>query len=102
MEIVFLNTIKSTGSYYSQLQDGQLRNVSTNVLYTNFEFQNGENVLSDMYIENGSFLRMDYATIGYTFPKWLEGKLHYAYLQDYKIHLSSLNIQDLIQKLMEV
>ena len=69
-----LNTIKSTGSYYSQLEDGQLRNVSTNVLYTNFEFQNGENVLSDMFIENGSFLRMDYATIGYTFPKWLDGK----------------------------
>ena len=69
-----LNTIKSTGSYYSQLQNGQLQNVSTNVLYTNFEFQNGENVLSDMFIENGSFLRMDYATIGYTFPKWLDGK----------------------------
>ena len=69
-----LNTIKSTGSYYSQLENGQLQNVSTNVLYTNFEFQNGENVLSDMFIENGSFLRMDYATIGYTFPKWLEGK----------------------------
>lgn len=69
-----LNTIKSTGSYYSQLQNGQLQNVSTNVLNTNFEFQNGENVLSDMYVENGSFLRMDYATIGYTFPKWLDGK----------------------------
>jgi TonB-dependent starch-binding outer membrane protein SusC len=69
-----LNTIKSTGSYYSQLQNGQLQNVSTNVLYTNFQNQNGENVLSDMYVENGSFLRMDYATIGYTFPKWLEGK----------------------------
>jgi iron complex outermembrane receptor protein len=43
-------------------------------LYTNFENQNGENVLSDMFIENGSFIRMDYATLGYTFPKWLEGK----------------------------
>ncbi|MBV2196387.1 MAG: SusC/RagA family TonB-linked outer membrane protein [Flavobacterium sp.] len=69
-----LNTIKSTGSYYSQLENGQLQNVSTNVLYTNFQFQNGENVLSDMFVENGSFLRMDYATIGYTFPKWLDGK----------------------------
>ena len=69
-----LNTIKSTGSYYSQLENGQLQNVSTNVLYTNFQIQNGENVLSDMFIENGSFLRMDYATVGYTFPKWLDGK----------------------------
>ena len=69
-----LNTVKSTGSYYSQLLNGELQNISTNVLYTNFENQNGENVLSDMFIENGSFLRMDYATLGYTFPKWLEGK----------------------------
>lgn len=69
-----LNTIKSTGSYYSQLENGQLQNVSTNVLYTNFQIQNGENVLSDMFVENGSFLRMDYATVGYTFPKWLDGK----------------------------
>jgi iron complex outermembrane receptor protein len=69
-----LNTVKSTGSYYSQLLNGELQNVSTNLLYTNFENQNGENVLSDMFIENGSFIRMDYATLGYTFPKWLEGK----------------------------
>ena len=27
-----------------------------------------------MFIENGSFLRMDYATVGYTFPNWLGGK----------------------------
>jgi iron complex outermembrane receptor protein len=69
-----LNTVKSTGSYYSQLLNGELQNVSTNVLYTNFENQNGENVLSDMFIENGSFIRMDFATLGYTFPKWLDGK----------------------------
>jgi TonB-dependent starch-binding outer membrane protein SusC len=69
-----LNTIRSTMSYYSQLQNGVLQNVSTNVLNTNFQNQNGENVLSDMYVENGSYLRMDYATLGYTFQKWLDGK----------------------------
>ena len=69
-----LNTYKSTGSYYSQLQNGELQNTSPNVLNTNFETQTGESVLSDIFIENGSFLRMDYATLGYTFPKWLEGK----------------------------
>lgn len=68
-----LNTIKSTGSYYSQIENGELQNISTNVLYTNFQNQNGENVLSDMFIENGSFLRMDYATLGYTFKKWIDG-----------------------------
>ena len=69
-----LNTIKSTGSYYSQIQNGQLQNLSPNVYNTGFQNQNGENVLSDMFIENGSFLRMDYATLGYTFQNWLEGK----------------------------
>jgi len=69
-----LNTINSTRSYFSQLSDGVLQNVSTNVLNTNFQNQNGENILSDMFIENASFLRMDFATLGYTFPKWLDGK----------------------------
>lgn len=70
-----LNTTKSTRSYSSTLQEGQaLENISTFYEFTGFQQQNGENVLSDMFIENGSFLRMDYATLGYTFPKWLEGK----------------------------
>jgi iron complex outermembrane receptor protein len=69
-----LNTINSSGSYYSQIANGELQNVPTNILSTNFQVQNGENVLSDMFIENASFLRMDYATLGYTFKKWLDGK----------------------------
>lgn len=70
-----LNTTKSTRSYSSTLQEGQvLENISTFYDFTGFEQQNGENVLSDLFVENGSFLRMDYATLGYTFPKWLEGK----------------------------
>lgn len=69
-----LNTINSSGSYYSQIANGELQNIPTNVLSTNFQVQNGENVLSDMFIENASFLRMDYATLGYTFKKWLDGK----------------------------
>ena len=31
-------------------------------------------ILSDIYVENASYLRMDNITLGYTFPKWLEGK----------------------------
>ncbi|WP_396149036.1 SusC/RagA family TonB-linked outer membrane protein [Flavobacterium sp.] len=70
-----LNTTKSTRSYSSTLQEGQaLENISTFYEFTGFQQQNGENVLSDLFVENGSFLRMDYATLGYTFPKWLEGK----------------------------
>jgi iron complex outermembrane receptor protein len=69
-----LNTFRSTGSYYTQLQNGPIQNTSTNVLNTGFQTQTGEQILSDIFIENGSFLRMDFATLGYTFPKWLEGK----------------------------
>jgi iron complex outermembrane receptor protein len=69
-----LNGVESTRSYYALIQNGVLENISPNVLNTNFQNQNGENVLSDMYVENASFLRMDFATIGYTFPKWLDGK----------------------------
>ena len=69
-----LNGVESTRSYYTLIQNGVLENISTNVLNTNFQNQNGENVLSDMYVENASFLRMDFATIGYTFPEWLGGK----------------------------
>jgi iron complex outermembrane receptor protein len=69
-----LNTFRSTGSYYSQLENGPLQNTTTNVLNTNFETQTGETVISDIFVENASFLRMDYATLGYTFKNWLEGK----------------------------
>jgi len=27
-----------------------------------------------LYIENGSYLKLDNVTVGYTFPKWIEGK----------------------------
>jgi iron complex outermembrane receptor protein len=48
-------------------------NVPVSVLDTNFE--NTTNTLTyDLYVENASFLRMDNITLGYTFPKWLEGK----------------------------
>lgn len=50
-----------------------LTNLPTSVLNT--EFNNTSDVaLSDYYVENGSFLRMDNITMGYTFPKWFDGK----------------------------
>ena len=69
-----LNTFKSNGSYTSQLVNGPLQNTTTNLSNTNFQTQTGEQILSDIFVENASFLRMDFATLGYTFPKWLEGK----------------------------
>ncbi|MDI9256500.1 SusC/RagA family TonB-linked outer membrane protein [Flavobacterium sedimenticola] len=69
------NALKANRAYRALLKpDAELGNVLTSVLDTNFTNVNGENVISDIYIENGSFLRMDNITVGYTFPKWLDGK----------------------------
>jgi len=69
-----LNTTRSTRAYSSIALNGVLQNVSPFVETTQFVNQSNETVLSDMFIENGSFLRMDFATLGYTFQKWLDGK----------------------------
>jgi TonB-linked SusC/RagA family outer membrane protein len=50
--------------------DQALNNVLSSVLETGFNTTSNV-LLSDIYIENASFLRMDNITVGYTFPKWL-------------------------------
>ena len=67
-----LNTTRSTRAYYSFALNGVLQNVSPYVYETGFINQSNETVLSDMFIENGSFLRMDFVTLGYTFQNWLD------------------------------
>jgi TonB-linked SusC/RagA family outer membrane protein len=70
------NNVNSNRAVYSRMQpSGNLAaaNIPVSVLDTNFV--NTTNTLtSDLYVENASFLRMDNVTLGYTFPKWLEGK----------------------------
>ena len=44
------------------------------MLETNFTEAGSFGTQSDIYVEDASFLRMDNITLGYTFPKWLEGK----------------------------
>ncbi len=53
--------------------DTALGNIPSSVNNTNF-VNTADVVLSDMYIENGSFLRMDNITLGYTFRNWLNNK----------------------------
>ena len=68
------NTVNAGRAQYDLLRDGTvLGNVPTSVLDTNFN-TTSDVILSDLYIENASFLKLDNVTIGYTFPKWLEGK----------------------------
>lgn len=68
------NAVNATRSQLDLLQDGTvLGNLPTSILDTNFN-TTSDVVLSDLYIENGSYLKLDNVTLGYTFKKWLEGK----------------------------
>ena len=68
------NAVNSGRAQYDLLENNTaLGNMPTSVLNTNFN-TTSDVVLSDVYIENASFLRMDNVSLGYTFPKWLEGK----------------------------
>jgi iron complex outermembrane receptor protein len=71
-----LNQVNATRAYsdYAVNQDGQLANIPTSYNNTGFVVPTGIIALSDIYVENASFLRMDNITLGYTFPNWLEGK----------------------------
>jgi iron complex outermembrane receptor protein len=53
---------------------GWLGNASTNFLETNFTGNGDKYLLSDYYIQNASFLKMDNANIGYDFGKVINGK----------------------------
>ena len=68
------NAVNAGNAQYAALQNGTVPgNIPTAVLNTDFNTTSNV-VLSDLYIENGSFLSMDNINLGYTFPKWLEGK----------------------------
>jgi TonB-linked SusC/RagA family outer membrane protein len=69
-----LNTISALNSNYARIYDVTPTNLNLSVYNTNFANNVENQAFSDMFVENASFLRMDWATIGYTFPKWLEGK----------------------------
>ena len=68
------NAFAAKNNAYDQLTTGgALGNILTSALENNFAVRDNV-VLSDLYVENASFLRMDNISLGYTFPKWLEGK----------------------------
>lgn len=68
------NAVNASKAQYDLLKDNSvLGNIPSQVLDTNFNTTSNV-ILSDVYVENASFLRMDNVTLGYTFPKWLEGK----------------------------
>jgi len=69
------NNVNSANAYTGFLVDNAvLGNVPSSTFETNFTNSGNNVIFSDHYIENASFLKMDNVTLGYTFPKWLEGK----------------------------
>lgn len=62
---VYNNVASSLGNYNQLTAGSQPYNLSTSVLASGFQ---GQQLLSDYYVENGSFLRLDNVSVGYTFP----------------------------------
>ncbi len=63
------NNVNSSRAQLNLLRDNSvLGNIPTSVLQTNFR-NTADVLLSDLYVENASFLRMDNITIGYTFNR---------------------------------
>ena len=68
------NAVQATRAQTERLNTGNAAgNIPTSVLETGFATTSNV-VFSDLYVENASFLKMDNISLGYTFPKWLEGK----------------------------
>ena len=58
--------IRQELEYELLLDNSVLGNIPTSVLDTNFQ-RTADVIISDIYLENASFLRMDNITLGYTF-----------------------------------
>jgi iron complex outermembrane receptor protein len=69
------NNVKSNLGTFSSISNpnNYIGNASTDYLHTNF--QNAQ-YLSDYYIENASFVRMDNITLGYNFGKVIQKKIN--------------------------
>ena len=67
------NNVNSSRAQFSFLRDNAvLGNIPTQVLETGFENRTPESLLSDIYIEDASFLRMDNVQLGYTFEEFFD------------------------------
>jgi TonB-linked SusC/RagA family outer membrane protein len=68
------NAVDASRAQYDSMENGGvLSNVPASILETGFQTTSNV-VLSDIYIEDASFLKMDNITLGYTFTKWLNDK----------------------------
>lgn len=76
---VYNNVASNLGNWRQLTAGSSPYNLQSSVLTTNFQNQQ---LFSDYYVENGSFLRMDNIAIGYTFP-WAGQQMRvYAIVQN--------------------
>jgi iron complex outermembrane receptor protein len=68
------NIWSQTGNLTQILGNSVLYNASSNYLTTGFKGGNGQQLLSDYYISNASFLRMDNFNVGYNAGKIMRGQ----------------------------
>ncbi|OLD52213.1 MAG: hypothetical protein AUI63_00240 [Gemmatimonadetes bacterium 13_1_40CM_2_60_3] len=73
------NNVASGNGYYQQLTRSSPYNLSTSVLETGFVTNQQ---LSDIYVENGSFLRLDNMKLGYSFKYHDQAIYAYAAVQN--------------------
>ncbi|SHN30476.1 TonB-dependent receptor [Chitinophaga sp. CF418] len=69
---IYNNQASNNGSYKTFQNSNYLANLSRSVLSTKFATTQ---YWSDYYVENGSFLRMDYINLGYDFGRLMHDKL---------------------------
>lgn len=68
------NAIDASRAQYDSMENGGvLSNIPSSVLGTGFQTASNV-VLSDIYIEDASYLKMDNISLGYTFTNWLNNK----------------------------
>jgi iron complex outermembrane receptor protein len=72
---LYNNTASSSGTIRNLINPiGYVNNGSSDVLYTNFSGNGTNYYLSDYYVQNASFLRMDNINIGYNVGKVMHNK----------------------------
>ena len=70
---VYNNVYSGNGRLNQILTNSVIGNASTNYLQTLFKGTTDQQLLSDYYLQNGSFLKMDNCNIGYNFGKIWQG-----------------------------
>lgn len=75
--------------WFDHIDNVRVKNPGTKIPHSSINDPNGNDRISDRYVEDGSFLRIKNITLGYTFPKALLNK---AKIENLRVYV---NIQNL-------